>query len=174
MSFSKIIGILVGLWLAIVGIYALVSLALAGHQESLNTFGNLAQCILPLLANAGLLLNAGTPHWRRNIFWMLLAMSCTLWMMGQFEWTYYEVHLHRPLPEMYPGDILFFLRGIPMISAIALRPHLKRGEVRLRFGYLDFVLLLIWWTFLYVFAVLPWLYATPILSQYNQTRSEER
>src|SRR5438034_1166287 len=47
---------------------------------------------------------------------------------------------------------------------------LKRGSEPLTtFGYLDFVLLLIWWTFLYVFVVLPWLYATPTLSQYNQT-----
>jgi len=132
-------------------IYSALSLLLKRSSDSLNTFGNIVQCIVPLLANAGLLLNAGTPHWRRNIFWMLLAMSCTLWMIGQFEWTYYEVYLHRPLPEMYPGDILFFLRGIPMMAAIALRPHLKRGEIQLRFGYLDFVLLLIWWTFLYVF-----------------------
>jgi len=22
---------------------------------------------------------------------MLVAMSCTLWMIGQFQWTYYEV-----------------------------------------------------------------------------------
>src|SRR5467141_1419632 len=169
MSSSRIIGILVGVWLAIVGVYALVSIAFGGHPQALNAFGNIVQCIVPLFANAGLLLNAGTPHWRRNIFWMLLAMSCTLWMIGQFEWTYYEVYLHRPLPEMYPGDILFFLRGIPMMAALALRPHLKRGEIRLRFGYLDFVLLLIWWTFLYAYVVLPWLYATPALGQYNHT-----
>ena len=169
MSSARRIAWMVGTWIFILVIYSAVSFALKRGSAPLSTFGNLVQCIMPLLANAGLLLNAGTPHWRRNIFWMLLAMSCTLWMMGQFEWTYYEVHLHRPLPEMYPGDILFFLRGIPMIAAIALRPHLKRGEIQLRFGYLDFVLLLIWWTFLYVFVVLPWLYATPILSQYNQT-----
>ena len=160
---------MIGTWLFILIIYLAVSLSLKRGSDSLITFGNLIQCILPLLANAGLLLNAGTPHWRRNIFWMLLAMSCTLWMIGQFGWTYYEVYLHRPLPEMYAGDILFFLRGIPMIAALALRPHLKRGEIQLRFGYLDFVLLLIWWTFLYVFVVLPWLYATPVLGQYNHT-----
>ncbi len=160
---------MIGAWLLILAIYSLVSLSLKRDSASLNTFGNLTQCILPLLANTGLLLNAGTPHWRRNIFWMLLALSCTLWMIGQFEWTYFEVYLHRPLPEMYGGDILFFLRGIPMIAALALRPHLKRGEIRLRFGYLDFVLLLIWWTFLYVFVVLPWMYATPTLGQYNYT-----
>src|SRR6266853_1450907 len=169
MSSSRIIGILVGLWLAIVGVYALVSVAQGTHPQAVTTFGNLVQCLVPLFANAGLLLNAGTPHWRRNIFWMLLAMSCTLWMIGQFEWTYYELYLHRPLPEMYAGDILFFLRGIPMMAALALRPHLKRGEIQLRFGYLDFVLLLIWWTFLYAFVVLPWLYATPALGQYNHT-----
>src|SRR5258706_518144 len=52
-------------------------------------------------------------------------------------------------------------------SAVSL--SLKRGEIQLRFGYLDFVLLLIWWTFLYTYVVLPWLYATPTLGQYNHT-----
>src|SRR6266446_3185359 len=169
MSSSRRVVWMLGTWIFILVFYAAVSLLLKRGSVSLNAFGNIVQCIVPLFANAGLLLNAGTPHWRRNIFWMLLAMSCTLWMVGQFEWTYYEVYLHKPLPEMYPGDILFFLRGIPMIAAIALRPHLKRGEIRLRFGYLDFVLLLIWWTFLYVFVVLPWLYAKPVLGEYNQT-----
>jgi signal transduction histidine kinase len=169
MSSFRRIAWMIGACVLILVIYSLVSLSLRRGSEFLDTFGNLVQCIMPLIANTGLLLNAGTPHWRRNIFWMLLAMSCTLWMIGQFEWTYYEVYLHRPLPEMYGGDILFFLRGIPMMAAFALRPHLKRGEIRLRFGYLDFVLLLIWWTFLYVFVVLPWMYATPALGQYNHT-----
>ena len=169
MSSSRRIAWMLGTWILILVIYSAVSFFLKRGSDSLSAFGNIVQCIVPLFANAGLLLNAGTPHWRRNIFWMLLAMSCTLWMIGQFEWTYYEVYLHRPLPEMYPGDILFFLRGIPMMAAIALRPHRKRGEIQLRFGYLDFVLLLIWWTFLYVFVVLPWLYAAPSLGQYNDT-----
>src|SRR5438477_4833051 len=169
MSSSRRIAWMLGTWILILLVYSGASLLLKRGSESLSTFGNLVQCLVPLLANAGLLLNAGMPHWRRNIFWMLLAMSCTLWMIGQFEWTYYEVYLHRSLPEMYGGDILFFLRGIPIMAALALRPHLKRGEIQLRFGYLDFVLLLIWWTFLYVFVVLPWLYAAPSLGQYNHT-----
>jgi len=52
-------------------------------------------------------------------------------MIGQFQWTYYEVYLHKDLPDLYPGDITFFLRGVPMMAALALRPHLKRGELRL-------------------------------------------
>ena len=156
-----------GIWLFFLAVYASVSLILPKGNHALTAFGDLAQCTVPLLANAGLLLNAGTPHWRRNLFWMLLAMGCTLWMIGQFQWTYYELYLHRPMPEIDPGDIVFFLRGIPMMAALTLRPHLKRGEVHVRFGYLDFVLLLAWWIFLYVFIVLPWMYAAFSLEQYN-------
>jgi signal transduction histidine kinase len=167
MSSSRIIGILVGLWLAIVGVYALVSITLSGHPQAVSNFGNLVQCLVPLLANAGLLLNAGTPHWRRNIFWMLLAMSSTLWMIGQFEWTYYEVYQHQRMPVINDGDIIFFLKGIPIMAALALQPHRKRGEVRLQFGYLNFILLLTWWTFVYAFFVFPWMYAVPSEGQYN-------
>jgi len=167
MSSSRIIGILVAVWLAIVGVYALVSITLAGHPQVVSTFGNLVQCIVPLLANAGLLLNAGTPHWRRNIFWMLLAMSSTLWMIGQFEWTYYEVYQHKSMPVINDGDIIFFLKGIPIMAALALQPHRRLGEVRLQFGYLNFVLLLTWWTFVYAFVVFPWMYAVPSEGQYN-------
>jgi signal transduction histidine kinase len=149
-------------------VYAAASIILPNGQ-TLGTFGNVVQCLVPLLANAGLLLNAGTPLWRRNVFWMLAAMSCTLWMIGQFQWTYYEVYLHQSLPDMYPGDIIFFLRGVPLMAALALRPHLKRSELQLRFGYLDFILLLSWWIFLYAFVVLPWMYAEPNLGQYNYT-----
>ena len=158
---------MLGIWLLILVVYTAVSLSLPRGSASLLTFGNLVQCIVPLLANAGLLLNAGTPHWRRNLFWMLIALSCTLWMFGLFQWTFFEVYLHKPLPDLYPGDVLFFLRGIPLMASLALVPHRRSGESRLRLGYLDFALLLMWWTFFYIFSVLPWMYATPSLGQYN-------
>jgi signal transduction histidine kinase len=168
MASSRTHAWIAGVSLLFLGVYAAVSITVPSGQ-ALNTFGNIVQCLVPLIANAGLLLNAGTPHWRRNLFWMLAAMSCTLWMLGQFQWTYYEVYLHQPLPDMYPGDIIFFLRGIPLMAALALRPHLKRNELHLRFSYLDFVLLLSWWIFLYAFVVLPWMYAERTLGQYNYT-----
>jgi len=157
----------VGIWLFVLAVYATVSLSLVRGSHSLTTFGNVVQCIVPLIANAGLLLNAGTPHWRRNLFWMLLALGCTLWMVGELQWTYYEVYQHQSLPSLFPGDILFFLRGIPIMAALAMQPHRKRGELHAKLGYLDFSLLLAWWTFVYVFFVLPWVYATPSVPQYN-------
>ena len=166
MTTSRTTAWFVGYWGVFLGFFSLMAHVL-GHGPQLNAFGNITQCFVPLLANAGLLMNAGTPHWRRNIFWMLLALSCTLWMIGQFEWTYYEVYLHKSVPDLYAGDIIFFLRNIPLIAALAMRPHLKRGEIRIGLGYMDFALLLTWWTFLYVFVVLPWMYATPTLAAYN-------
>ena len=154
-------------WMSFLALYMAVSRHL-GPGTRLSSFGDVVQCFVPLLANAGLLVNAGTPHWRRNLFWMLLALSCTMWMVGQFQWTYYEVYLHKAVPDLFAGDIIFFLRGIPLIAALALRPHRKRGELHMGLGYLDFALLLTWWTFLYVYVVLPWMYATPTLDTYNK------
>jgi signal transduction histidine kinase len=166
-SMTRSVVWMVSAWAVFLAAYTVISLTHTHDHAALSTFGNIVQCLVPLLANAGLLLNAGTPHWRRNVFWMLLAMGCTLWMIGQFEWTYYEVYLHKSLPNPYPGDILFFLRGIPVMAALSLRPHLRTSELRMRFGYLDFALLLTWWTYLYVYVVMPWIYASPSAPQYD-------
>jgi signal transduction histidine kinase len=166
MPARRTIAWMIAVWGVMVAVYAAVALLPVGAQTRI-TFGDLVQSLVPLVANAGLLMNAGTPHWRRNVFWMLLALGCTLWMMGQFEWTYYEVYLHREVPDVYAGDVVFFLRGIPVIAALGLQPHRKRGELQMRYGYLDFAQLLTWWTFLYVFVVLPWMVASLNPAQYN-------
>jgi len=163
---SRIILGFAGAWILSVALYAVVSVRL-GHGPMLDAFGNIVQCLVPLVANAGLLANAGTPHWRRNLFWMLVALSCSMWMLGQFQWTYYEVYLHQEVPGLFAGDIIFFLRGIPLIAALALQPHRKQGELRISLGSINFALLIAWWTFLYVFVVLPWMYATPTQTVYD-------
>jgi signal transduction histidine kinase len=166
MSDSRKTAWLIGAWTAFLALYAAVSHHF-GPGPRLSAFGDVVQCFVPLLANAGLLTNAGTPHWRRNLFWMLIALSCSLWMVGQLQWTYYEVYLHKDVPGLFAGDIVFFLRGIPLMAALALRPHRSRTDFPLGLGYLDFALLLTWWSFLYVYVVLPWMYAAPTLDIYN-------
>ena len=104
--FRKIVWLL-GASAAFLALYAAVAHHL-GPGTKLSSFGDVVQCFVPLLANAGLLINAGTPHWRRNLFWMLLALSCTMWMVGQFQWTYYEVYLHQDVPGLFAGDIIFY------------------------------------------------------------------
>ena len=151
---------------AMVAVYAAGTFVL-GRGFHLAVFGNAMQCAVGVLLVVASWSNVrrGSPEMRK--FWVLLTISFAIWGLGQFVWTYYEVYLHRPLPGLYPGDILFFLRGIPFMAALALQPHRKRGEVHARLGYLDFGFLLTWWTFVYVFFVLPWIYATPTSAQYN-------
>ena len=83
---------------------------------------NVILCLLPLLVNGALLLNAVTPEWRKKAFWMLLALGCSLWMVGQTIWTYVEVYQHRHISFLFYGDIVFFLHAVPMIAALTLRP----------------------------------------------------
>lgn len=155
-----------GIWVLVLGGYSLASLTMQADYP-LTALGDITQSLIPLLANAGLLLNAGTRQWRRNAFWMLLALSCTLWMFGQFEWVYFELYLHQPVPQLFAGDMVFFLRLIPLMAALALRPHREAAQQKVGLGTLDFVLLLMWWTYLYIFIVLPWMYVLPSVNAYN-------
>lgn len=148
------------------GSYALVS-AHFGRGDRLAAFGDTVQCLLPLLANAALLMNAASANWRRSIFWMLLALGSTLWMIGQFTWTYYDVYLHAPLPAPFAGDIIIFLHTVPLIAALGVHPYAKRIAPPLRFGSVDFSLLLLWWMYLYIFAVIPWQYVSRNPARYS-------
>ena len=141
-------------WLILLGGY--IAAALWLPNDASGTVTNLLLCLMPLLVNGALLINAVTPDWRKRAFWMLLAFGCTLWMAGQSIWTYIEVYQHRPIPFIFNGDIIFFLHTVPMIAALTLQPHKRPDSRKMEFSYVDFGLLLCWWIYLYVFVVFPW------------------
>lgn len=87
---------------------------------------------------------------------MLLALSCTIWMAGQFGWTYYDVYLHKAVPAIFGSDIVIFLHGVPTMAALALQPHERGAGRNPGYRYLDFVLLLLWWVYLFLFMVTAW------------------
>ncbi len=154
------------IWLIFVGGYSAMSLTLHAGQR-LTSFGDVALCVVLLFANTGLLLNAASPDWRRNAFWMLLGLGCVLWLAGQLLWTYFEVLHHQPVPDPFLGDVIFFLHSVPLLGALALRPHAPKADRNLLFGHVDFQLLLSWWVYLYLFAVIPWQYVAPDVSRYH-------
>src|SRR2546430_423213 len=55
MTASRAITWAVGIWLVVLAFYAGVSLSLSRGSQSLVVFGDVVQCIVPLIANAGLL-----------------------------------------------------------------------------------------------------------------------
>ena len=133
-----------------------------------TAFGDIFQCLLPLLVNGALLMNAITPNRRKNAFWMLLALGCSLGLGGQVIWTYVEVYQHRVLPDPFIGDFVFFLRTLPMIAALTMQPHKQHDNRRTLYGYVDFSLLLCWWIYLYLLTVIPWQSIAIDDARYNQ------
>ncbi|HUJ80793.1 MAG TPA: hypothetical protein VLW83_02865, partial [Candidatus Acidoferrales bacterium] len=147
-------------WL-VMGIgFAVISLLLPrGHAQM--TFGDVFLCLLPLIANAALLANAGTPYRRTNSFWILMAAGCGLWLVGSLIWTYCELVLHRPSGYTYAANVAYFLHPVPFMAALALQPHARGMRETLRYGIIDISLLATTWLYIYAFSTLPWIYVAP-------------
>ena len=128
------------------------------HSFALTAIGDAAQCLLLLsfVASAGL--NIRHKDRRTRLFWMLVTCSAALWLSTQILWTHSEVFLRREVPNPFVGDIILFLHLVPLMAAMAVRPDLDRSLQSRRLGSLDFVLLLSWWLYLYLFIVIPWQY----------------
>ena len=126
---------------------------------ALTVFSDLTQCILLLSGALSLLPNIAVTRGRTRLFWALMTLGVAFWLAYQLLWTYFEVILRRDVPNPFVGDVVLFLHIVPMMAALALQPHVEQDDRTARLGSLDFALLLIWWLYLYLFAVIPWQYA---------------
>ena len=95
---------------------------------------------------------------RLRLFWTLIATGIGLWFSYQLFWTYYEVWLRANVPDLCAADMVLFLHIVPLMAALALRPHAPQDEYAARLRRLDFALMMIWWAYLYVLIVIPWQY----------------
>jgi signal transduction histidine kinase len=126
---------------------------------ALTVFSDLTQCVLLLSGALSLLPNIAVTRGRTRLFWALMTLGVAFWLAYQLLWTYFEVILRRDVPNPFVGDVVLFLHIVPMMAALALQPHVEQDDRTARLGSLDFALLLIWWLYLYLFAVIPWQYA---------------
>lgn len=159
---------IVGAWVLLLGSYAVVSLTFR-HSPQLTTFGDIGMCVVSLFATIALLFNVLAPGTRARAFWILLATGCGAWFVSQVVWTYFEVILRQEVPNPFLGDVIVFLHPVPMIAALALKPHDGRDDLNVRVSYIDLSLLLAWWVYLYTFVVIPWQYITPNVIGYGQS-----
>lgn len=153
-------------WILLFGSYAIVSLAVS-RGRALTAFGDIGMCLVSLYAAVGLLLNVSSQNRRTRAFWVLLAAGCAAWFVGQVIWTYFEVVLHQEVPNPFVGDVIIFLHPVPMIAAVALKPHDGRDDLSAHIGYIDFSLLLAWWVYVYTYVVIPWQYISPNVAVYG-------
>ena len=153
-------------WVLLVGSYSVAALTVP-NGRGLTAFGDIVQCLAAMFACGGLILNWGAAEKRTRVFWVLLSLGCLAWLTGQLIWTYFEVDLRQAAPNPFIGDVILFLHPVPMIGALALKPHDKRDDLNVHIGYLDFSLLLVWWVYLYLFVVIPWQYIAPNVLAYG-------
>jgi signal transduction histidine kinase len=153
-------------WLVFVGCYALVS-ATTPRGSALTAFGDIAQALAAAFACVALFVNARSQDRRTRAFWVLLGLGCATWLVGQLLWTYFEVVRGQDAPNPFIGDVILFLHPVPMMWALALKPHDRRDDPNFHIGYLDFSLLLVWWVYLYMFVVIPWQYISPDIVAYG-------
>ncbi len=159
------------LWLAAVaGLLAVFVLAalLMPRSFGLTALSDIVQCLLLISGAAAFAPLALHSHGRIRLFWSLLSAGIAFWLSYQVFWTYYEVGLQTDVPDLCAWDAVLFLHFVPLMAAIALRPHVPRDEYAARVGRLDFALLLVWWFYLYVLIVMPWQYTVPNISAYNR------
>src|SRR2546422_9708113 len=130
------------------------------HSFTLVVLSDIIQSILLLSGALALLPNTLATRGRTRLFWALMTLGLAFWLAYQLLWTYFEVFLRRDVPNPFVGDVILFLHIVPMMAALAMQPHVEQDDRTTRLGSLDFALLLIWWLYLYLFAVIPWQYAS--------------
>src|SRR3954469_10621874 len=128
------------------------------HGFKLLAFSDIAQCLLLLSGVLALALNVFSTKGRTRLFWGLMTLGVLFWVVYQFLWTYFEVYQRKDVPDPFVGDVVLFLHIVPMMAAVAIQPHRKPHERTTRLGSLDFSLLLVFWVYLWLFAVIPWQY----------------
>jgi signal transduction histidine kinase len=141
--------------------FAQAAASLVSPQNfTLIVLSDITQTILLLSGALALLTNALATRGRTRLFWALMTLGVAFWLVYQLLWTYFEVLLRKDVPNPFVGDVVLFLHIVPMMAALAMQPHVEQDDRTTRLGSLDFVLLLIWWLYLYLYAVVPWQYAS--------------
>jgi len=135
---------------------------------ALIALSDILQFILLLAGTIALLPSVLATRGRIRLFWALMALGMTFWMSYQGLWMYFEVFLRKEFPNPFGGDVVLFLHLVPMTAALAMQPHVQSNDRTTRLGTLDFALLLVWWLYLYLFAVIPWQYVHPYEPSYDQ------
>jgi len=134
---------------------------------ALAALSDIAQFTLLLAGTISLSINVLATRGRIRLFWALMTLGTAFWFSYQALWIYFEVLMRKDVPNPFAGDVVLFLHIVPMIAALALQPHVQQDERTSRLGTLDFALLLVWWLYLYLFAVIPWQYVHVFEANYD-------
>jgi len=102
-----------------------------------------------------------------RLFWLLNSIGFCLLLLSQLFWVLFDLVLRKNDVSPLLGDTFFFLTLIPVLAALALRPHSESAARGLRLRRVDFLLLMLWWICLYAYFVVPWSVVVNNDTKYN-------
>ena len=134
--------------------YTLVSL-LAKQGAALTAFSDMSGVCLWLLTVVAMVWAGFSNTGRTRWFWFLMASGAALVATNFAAWLCYEVIASREPPNPFWADIPLFLQPVPMMAAAAMRPGSRQREQKFLLSSLNFLILVLWWIYLYMFLVFP-------------------
>lgn len=147
-------------------LYTVVSL-MAPRGFALTAFSDSSGLGLWLIAVAVMLWAAFSNQGRTRWFWVLMATGAAMVCTNFAAWFYYEVIAGRSTPDPFWADIPLFLQPVPMMAAAALRPGSRQQEQKFHLSTLNFLILLLWWIYIYMFLIFPNEYILPNKLSFN-------
>jgi signal transduction histidine kinase len=158
-----------GVGLACLVLLQTAAFLLSGRSFALIAISDVLQSLLLLSAVFSCVPNIFRRRGRTRLFWAFMGLGLACWFSYQLVWTYVEVVQRHDVPDLFSWDALLFLHIVPMMAALALQPSVESHDRDWRSGSLDFALLLLWWVYVYVYAVMPWQFAdvNPVAYQAN-------
>jgi signal transduction histidine kinase len=137
------------------------------HGYALTAFADLTELAMLMAITAIAIANAWICPRQQRTFWLLMSFGFLLWAVNGGAWVLWELVLHRPVPDPFVFDIVLFFHAVPLFAAVAWRPDLLSRDDKVRFGVLNFLMLMGWWVFLYAYIVFPHQYVVLNVTTYN-------
>jgi signal transduction histidine kinase len=156
------------------GVGLLLVFALAPAVFPSPTFRVAMGNVIPLLVLAATFIlsarNAFDSRGHTRLFWSLVTAGMAMWCFNQACWVWFEVVLRQPMPTPSPGDMVLFLHGVPIMAAVAIRPHQADESEGMLPSALNVIILLVWWVVVYAFFVFPDEYLATDVAGYKLRR----
>jgi len=110
---------------AVIGVVAaFLAAALVLHPSfQLTALTDIVESLMVASGAASFVPLARRAKGRMRLFWSLIILWVTLWCGYELCWVYFEVLARREVPDLFAGDVVLFLNIVPLMAALALRPH---------------------------------------------------
>jgi len=132
-----------------------------------TAMGDLVPLLVTTATTILTLRNAFDSRGHARLFWSLMAVGMAMWTFNQAGWTWFEVIARKPLPDPFIGDVVLFLHVVPIMAAVAIRPHQVDSRDGMLPSTVNVLILLVWWVIVYAFVVFPDEYVVTNIAVYN-------